>query len=197
MKAIFVSIIACLLTAALSGTAPCAESCDRSKHLFYIANNAHSSVVYYDVCLDGNNNISADNPLAVYWLTKNGMRRELNLIQKTLAYGIRSVESTGRNSISFTIAALTSATITVARINEGYSATLGSEKGDIVIDKVDINVTNGIVGLPTVHYVDVTGRSKDGDRLLKERIFPRPGQQEVSGQPAASHHAAGTVPGHS
>lgn len=57
--------------------------------LFYIQTNQNANTVIYEINRDGQGYICEHEPLHVYWkrYTDKGVLRELNTIQKQLAYG--------------------------------------------------------------------------------------------------------------
>src|SRR5512143_3969170 len=71
---------------------PFAHSLSKNDHLFFIERSKNKHLVQYDVRLTENDDILDSNPLSVYWVLENGRQRDLNLIQRTLAYGIDSYE---------------------------------------------------------------------------------------------------------
>ena len=173
MKFRVVLLITCLFIAAACpsfGSEPCAQS----RHLFFIANNSNPNVVYYDLCLDSSNNISANEPVNIYWVTVSGKTRGLNIIENKFGYGLSSIEKNGGNSVGFTVAALKTTPITVAMVNGTYRATINSEQGEIVIDKVYVNAASRVIGLPKVNYVDIIGHTTIGNKAATERITNDP-----------------------
>lgn len=59
--------------------------------LFYIQVNQNYNTVIYEINRNHDGSINESEPLHVYWIkyTENGIRKELNVIQKQLAYGYR------------------------------------------------------------------------------------------------------------
>ena len=59
--------------------------------LFYIQRNQNTNTIVYEVNRDCQGYIDGNDPLYVYWIryVDEGQRRELNVIQKQLAYGYR------------------------------------------------------------------------------------------------------------
>lgn len=148
------------------------ESCTKSAHLFYIAHNKNRNLVYYDVCLKINNDLSDSNPVSVYWVLENGQKEELGIIDKKYAYGILAQEKLTKNSVSFSIDALKELKITIGNIKKQYRAVASIKSRDIIIEKVYINAKERTIGLPKVIYVDIYGWTWKGNVRVKERIVP-------------------------
>jgi hypothetical protein len=104
----------------------------------------------------------------------SGKTRGLNIIENKFGYGLNSIEKNGGNSVGFTVAALKTTPITVAMVNGQYRATINSEQGEIVIDKVYVNAASRVIGLPKVNYVDIIGRTSIGNKAATERITNDP-----------------------
>lgn len=168
-----VSVIAVLFISIAPQSSLATISCINKGHLFHIASNCNPNVVNYDVCLDSGNNISAHDPVTIYWVSLNGKSYELNFIEKMLAYGLNNVTKNGGNSIEFSVAALKDTTISVAKLNGQYRAIINLGNGEIVIDRVYVNATNRILGIPKVNWVDIIGRKRLDSKTARERITPR------------------------
>src|SRR5688572_2847738 len=63
-----------------------------SKSLFYIHRSPNPNTVIYEVNLTDKNVIDPENPVKVYWIRygEKGQYRELNYIERTFAYGVKS-----------------------------------------------------------------------------------------------------------
>lgn len=62
------------------------------KSLFYIHRSPNPNTVIYEVNLTDKNVIDPKNPVKVYWIRygENGQQRELNYLERTFAYGVKS-----------------------------------------------------------------------------------------------------------
>lgn len=62
------------------------------KSLFYIHRSPNPNTVIYEVNLTERNIIDPKNPVKIYWIRygEKGQYRELNYIEKTFAYGVKS-----------------------------------------------------------------------------------------------------------
>jgi hypothetical protein len=174
MKWAVMASVVSFLVAAMLCPAYGGESCEKRIPLFYIERNKNGNIVNYDICLDMNNKISASDPVRVYWVTEDGKTSELNLAEKKLAYGVKTIQQNDGKSIEFALVALKDRLITVEMTGGKYQAIIHSTQGEIVVEKLYVHATEGILGLPTINYVDVTGRSPAGNARLTERITQGP-----------------------
>jgi hypothetical protein len=148
------------------------EACAKSTHLFNITRNKNRNIVYYDVCLQKNNDLSDSNPVTAYWVLENGKKEKLGVIDKQYAYGISAQERLTKNRLTFATAALKDLKITVENINKKYRAVTTIKNRDIIIEKVFIDAEESTIGLPKVLYADIYGWTRKGNVRVRERIVP-------------------------
>ena len=62
------------------------------KSLFYIHRSPNPNTVIYDLNVNDKNIIDPENPVKVYWIRygEKGQQRDLNYVERTFAYGIKS-----------------------------------------------------------------------------------------------------------
>src|SRR5687767_1986118 len=62
------------------------------KSLFYIHRSPNPNTVIYEVNLTEKNTIDPEDPVKVYWIRygEKGQYRELNYLERTFAYGVKS-----------------------------------------------------------------------------------------------------------
>jgi hypothetical protein len=65
------------------------------KTLFYIQRSTNANTVMYEVNVQSGKTIDPKNPVDVYWLryAEKGQKRDLNYIERVLAYGVNCKES--------------------------------------------------------------------------------------------------------
>jgi hypothetical protein len=154
----------------LNGTVSPAAT-EKNEHLFFIERSKNRNIVYYDVCHNGDNTLCESNPVTAYWILDGGKREGLSSMEKEHAFGIRSLDMSGHNA-RFSIAALAKNTISVEKINGRYRASTFINNREIYLEKVYVNTKEGLLGLPTVRYVEYTGRTTKGNSRVKIRVVP-------------------------
>jgi hypothetical protein len=62
------------------------------KSLFYIHRSPNPNTVIYEINLTDKNTIDSEDPVKVYWIRygEKGQQRDLNYLEKTFAYGVKS-----------------------------------------------------------------------------------------------------------
>jgi hypothetical protein len=146
--------------------------CAKNAHLFYIERNVNKNLVYYDVCLKDNNDLADSNPVSAYWELDKGRKIPLGVVARLFAYGISVKGRPAKNRIIFTIAAINQLSITVEQTEGRYQAVASVNNRDIIIERVYVFAEKRFVGFPEVIYVDIYGRTLNGNVPAKERIAP-------------------------
>ena len=96
MKALFALLLPCLMaTAPHAGTVPTASHLpvpDDPGMLFYIQRSTNENTIVYALKPDAHGLPAVDQPVQVFWsrYQEDGRRADLDFIQRTFAYGIRS-----------------------------------------------------------------------------------------------------------
>ena len=148
------------------------EVCANSSHLFYIERSKNANIVYYDICLKKNGELSDSNAALAYWVLESGKKEELGLIDRTFAYGILSLEKTAVNRARFSIAALKRLQFTIENISKEYKAVASINNREIIIEKIYVSAKENYLGLPKVVYVDIYGWTRGDNVPVRERLLP-------------------------
>jgi hypothetical protein len=152
---------------------PVALSSIKKDPLFFIERSKNKHLVQYDVRLTENDNIHDSDPVSVYWVLENGRQRDLNLIQRRLAYGIDSYEKLEKNRFRVVFVALKGREVIVEKM-EGSSRAITAINGKPgVLERVYVESREGVMGLPRVLYVDLFGRTRETGSPVNERIVPK------------------------
>lgn len=134
--------------------------------LFYIERSVNSNTVIYAAKIDHDGKIDRSTPVVAYWRWYNvdGHIKPLNLIERMLAYGIKSVTHDGPNgAATFKVAALPEHKIVVELDAEGHPEALIDTDGHWVkLDYIYLHVDDRGL-LPDVTAMDIYGTDmKDG-----------------------------------
>ncbi len=150
-----------------------ALSLSKNDHLFFIERSKNKHLVQYDVRLTDHEDILDSDPLSVYWVLENGRQRDLNLIQRRLAYGIDSYEKLEKNKFKVFFVALKDREVIVEKIQGVFRAITPINGKPSVLERVYVESRESLIGLPRVLYVDLFGRNKQTGLPIQERILPR------------------------
>ena len=161
---------AAIVTVLLAGI--CLAENPITKPLFYIQRNKNANVVHYDAQLNGDGTLYRKQPVIAYWvlLAVDGRREDLNLIERTKAYGFDIEPDSSGKFYRMTLAAYK---------REIKVYTQGDNvKGEMVIggkpaylEKVSITSKEGLV-LPTVLSIELFGTDVSTGEKRSEKIVP-------------------------
>jgi hypothetical protein len=147
-------------------SAACAGS-----QLFVLDRSTNRNEVIYEANVN-EQGFDSQNPIYAYWKMneKSGSREELSGIEKSEAYGIKTLEIKSRQ-VKFTLSAMPKMIIT-AKVSAGKKSTpraymnlLGK---DVELKTFFLHVENGGL-LPRLKVVEIAGRLKKQD--VKYRLF--------------------------
>jgi len=146
---------------------------DKPERLFYIQRDKNADTVVYDALLSTEGQLDSKKPIDVYWIqyTKDQSRNELNFIQRTIGYGVKTkVQNDGSYLVQF--AASDRKTFTVQQDDTGkiYAKTTINDI-PAKLEKIYVKAKE-TSWLPKVEYVDIYGWAIDTGNLVKERLLP-------------------------
>ena len=150
-----------------------ALSSSKNDHLFFIERSKNKRLVQYDVRVTENDNIHDSDPVSVYWVLENGRQRDLNLIQRRLAYGIDSYEKLEENRLRVVFVALKGREVIVEKMDGSFRAITAIKGKPSVLERVHVESRERVMGLPRVLYVDLFGRTRETGSPISERIVPK------------------------
>ena len=168
-------IITLSLLLAIPGFVPqsdCAGLQDKADHLFFIERSKNKNLVQYDIRLTGNTDFPDSGPVNVYWILENGRHEELNSIEKKYAYGIARQQKIENDKLRVNLVVLRSRDILVEKIKGFFKAVVSINGEESILHKIYIKSEETAAGFPRVLYVELVGRAKQTNVLLRERILP-------------------------
>jgi hypothetical protein len=145
----------------------------KTDHLFFIERSKNEHLVQYDVRLTENDDILDSDPIAVYWVLENGRRRDLDLIQRKLAYGIDSYEKLEKNKFRVVLVALIDREVIIEKMRGSFRAIIVINGKLSILERVYVESRERPIGLPQVLYIDLFGRNVEPGLPIYERIVPK------------------------
>ncbi|HEY0281621.1 MAG TPA: DUF4833 domain-containing protein [Rhizomicrobium sp.] len=143
--------------------------------LFYIERSVNSNTVVYAANLDAQGHIVADEPVIAYWrwYNRGGHRKALNLAERMMAYGVKSVKrNKADGTFTFKIAALPERTLYVGLDGKGQPEAFG-KVGNRWVKLVYVYLEVDDSGLlPDVTALDFFGYDKLTGKPLREHVVP-------------------------
>jgi hypothetical protein len=148
---------------------------DDPNMLFYIERSVDANTVVYAANLKPTGQIDPDSPVEAYWRMFNadGRRKPLIMIERMLAYGVKSVtRSKTGDAVSFKVAALPEWEIRMAPDDHGHPEAL-MQFGDHTAKLVYVYLQVDDSGLmPKVTSLDLFGIDKLSGKPLQDHVIP-------------------------
>lgn len=144
------------------------------KQLFYLQRDPDENTVIYQVnTVDGV--LDDDEPVNVYWIryAEGGTRKNLNFVQRTMAYGI-SHKALGNGDFELRLAAYKSHPLRLSYCekSEKYKVYATINDREAVLDRIFVRIEGGSMFSPDITYFELSGRDTATHAQLTERIKP-------------------------
>ncbi len=140
--------------------------------LFYIQRSNNANTVMYEVNRMSPASIHTKDPVHVYWIryAEQGQRRDLNYIERTLAYGVRC-EAKANNSFILRFVASKTRTAEVLLNEKGQAAAhmLINNKMS-KLKKIFVQVTETGWLIPKIDYVEFFGTDVETQQATYEKM---------------------------
>jgi hypothetical protein len=149
---------------ALAGTYP----------LFVIERSKNANTVHYDARLTADGKLDPAEPVIAYYimLAEDGRRKELNLIEKTMAYGFTIEPAPSASGYKMTMVAFPQQPITVKMAGSAVRAEVVLDGQPAILEKMYIDASDG-PSWPQVNHIDLYGKDLRTGEQRFERILPK------------------------
>jgi hypothetical protein len=144
---------------------------DEPNQLFYVERSVNSNTVVYAARLDGHGAIDLKSPVDAFWRWYNvdGHRKNLNFIERMMAYGVHVNPSRPNQPVTFNIVALPERTLTLDLDDQKRPEALIQIGGRTVrLAYVYLEVIDGII--PKVPSFDIFGIDKASGKAIREHV---------------------------
>lgn len=144
------------------------------KQLFYLQRDPDDNTVIYQLnTIDGV--VDADNPVNSYWIryAEGGVRRDLNFLQRTMAYGV-SHKSLSNGDFELRLAAYKSHPLRLSYCekSETYKVYTTINGREAVLERIFVRIEGGSMLSPNISYFELSGRDTATQAQVSERIKP-------------------------
>ncbi|KAK8882534.1 hypothetical protein M9Y10_045176 [Tritrichomonas musculus] len=142
-------------------------SLEEHQHLFDIANTVCSRHVEYRAIENGDT-----FSINVGWYTRDGERaRDLNWLETTFAYGSKVSYDKKTKKTNMTVSALKSRNIEISKNEKGEIQPIAIINGKkSILKRIWVEVSDGHLKIPKVHYVDAFGVDIETGEEVTERV---------------------------
>lgn len=137
------------------------------QHLFDIANTVCSRHVEYRAVENGD-----FFDIDVAWYTRSGERfRDLNWLERNFAYGSKVTQDKDAKKTLMSVSALKAREIEIKKNEKGEIQPVAEIGGKMsILKRIWVEVSEGHLRIPKVHYVDVFGVDLETGEEITERI---------------------------
>jgi hypothetical protein len=145
-----------------------------TRPLFIIERSKNANAVHYDAQLTADGKLYPDELVIAYYvmLAEDGRRKELNWIEKTMAYGFDIKPDPSVGGYKMTLVAAPQWPITVKQDGNAVRAELVIDGRPAVVEKMYINASDGLLW-PEVHYIELYGIDLQTGEKRFEKITPK------------------------
>jgi hypothetical protein len=149
---------------ALAGTYP----------LFVIERSKNANTVHYDARLTADGKLDPAEPVTAYYimLAEDGRRKELNVLEKAMAYGFKIEPDPSASGYKMTMVAFPQQPITVKKAGSAVRAEVVIDGQPAVLEKMYIDASDG-PPWPQVNHIDLYGNDLRTGEKRFERIIPK------------------------
>lgn len=146
-----------------------------ANQLFYLQRTANTNTIVCELNYGSNGSLDEDDPVHVYWIryTEGGIKKELNYIQRTFAYGIRS-ESQGKGNYVLRFVSYKKLPLLLTRSpkDNKYHVFATINQRQAQLSRIFVKVEGGTFWSPNVVYMEMKGIDPITGKEVMERIKP-------------------------
>ena len=141
--------------------------------LFYLQRQPNANTIVVELNVK-NGKVNEDNPVHVFWIryTEKGQRAELNFIQKTFAYGIKSKKiKDGTYDLNFVSYKKLKLRLQRDANNKWRVFHNLINGGSIILRRIYLHVNGGSFWHPHIDYTELKGNDPINYKEVRERII--------------------------
>ena len=146
--------------------------------LFYVQRTMNINTLIYELNLDGNKELNADEPIKIHWVNyaTDKSSDALNYVQRKYAYGIEiKLIDAEKKSYSFNFVSYKKKKLYLIKssIDNKYHVFCDINKKLVTLDRIFIQIEGGSFWVPHVKYIDISGKdiAKNNEEVA-ERVIP-------------------------
>lgn len=139
--------------------------------LFYLQKNTNTNTIVCELNYK-NGILDAGNPVRVFWIRyqEQGQQKELNYIQRTFAYGIKS-DFLGKDKYKLHFVSLKKYPMILKRgtnLKFGVYATINQKEA--LLHRIFVKINGGTFWSPNVEYIELKGADPITGAEMVERL---------------------------
>ncbi|CAN5711404.1 hypothetical protein BH10BAC3_BH10BAC3_00320 [soil metagenome] len=143
--------------------------------LFYLQRPPNTNTVIYELNIDGNGKLNAEEPVHVFWIRypEGGVRKELSYIQRHFAYGVKAeLMDDGRYKLIFAAYKKKNLYLMFAQRDNKYHVYTTLQNKVAILNRVFIQIDpGGNFWSPNIKYIEMKGKELSTGNEMIERIM--------------------------
>lgn len=141
--------------------------------MFRIARNRDANEIWYAANFNVNGTPDKDSPVDVFWLKKTAQNKTepLTWIQRRLAYGVKVLKNNPAK-VEFQFVSYPHRTFEMRKYNNRYKVFTTSNKQEVIVERIFINISGGTFMLPKISKVELYGIDPTTGNKTLEIIRP-------------------------
>ncbi len=146
-----------------------------NNQLFYLQRTNNTNTIVCELKFDEKGQVDPESPVHVFWIryTEGGIKKELNYIQRTFAYGIKS-KALGNNTYQLHFVSFKKREFTLMpSAKDGkYHVYANINQKPAVLNRIFIKIDGGSFWSPNVIYMELKGIDMATGKEVMERFKP-------------------------
>lgn len=143
--------------------------------LFYMQRTTNTNTIVCELNLDARGKLNEESPVHVFWIRypEGGMRKELNYIQRTFAYGIKSHPTgNGTYDLHFVSFKKRNLILMPSAKDNRYHVYASINQRQAILNRIFIKIEGGSFWAPNIIYMELKGTDVITGREIAERFKP-------------------------
>ena len=131
-----------------------------ANQLFYLQREPNTNTVIYQLNVNAAGKLDEDEPVKVFWIryTEQGIRKDLNFIQRKFAYGLTAKKITAdKYELKFAAYDKVPFYLLKSSIDNAYHVVTVIANKQIVLSRVYLHIEGGTFWVPNVKYIEFKG----------------------------------------
>lgn len=141
--------------------------------LFYLQRDPDANTVIYKLnIVDGV--LNEVEPVSIFWIryAEKGQVKELSSMQKKLAYGITSRKiDNNKHELNFVSYPDLKLLLMKSAKDHSYQVYTMIDNQQMILNRIFVRTSKNGIGWPNVVYIELNGKSKEGEKPMKHRIY--------------------------
>lgn len=151
-----------------------ASSPENDEILFRIFRSRDADEIIYQVNLDKDGDLNAENPINIFWIrqSQNNQKDPLTWIQSKYAYGLNFIEVDAEHAV-FKFVSFSDKTFVLQKDERGiFRVTTDCKDRQMIVNSLFVHFANDSFWFPKIHRIELHATETTSESLILEYIVP-------------------------